>query len=810
MTDILFGQSYYLRFDPKLWAAQQPYPPLGTLYAAAVMRQAGYDVALFDAMLAESEAEWAAALDAHRPRFAVIYEDNFNYLTKMCLLRMREAAFTMSTLAAARGCTVIVAGSDASDHSAAYLRAGAHYVLLGEGEATLVELIDRLTGRTATPLGDIAGLAHCADGRPHTNPPRPPIADVDALPFPAWDLVDVARYRHIWRERHGYYSMNMVTTRGCPYHCNWCAKPIWGQRYHSRSPECVAKEMRWLKEAYAPDHVWFADDIMGLKPGWWARFADAVEAHDARLPFKCLSRADLIMRNEADVAALARAGADIVWLGAESGSQRILNAMEKGTTVAQIRDAAGRLHEAGVRVGFFLQFGYPGETRDDIEATLQLVRDGRPDDIGMSVSYPLPGTKFHASVRAQLSVKQNWIDSADLDMLYEGPFSTPFYRQLHVVLHKEFRARRAIDQARRVAAHPAQWRPAHARALAGAAYRLATLPAARARLNRLADAPPTPIHSPAHMSLEEAAQPTPQEEGARGQGREQGSKGAGETNPLEPGTWNLEHKQYSPSHSENVAEAFSRKSTVYDIFGENHVNMARMRRKFYDHIATVMPAGGRLLEINAGTGQDAVELVRRGFRVHATDFAPGMIAAIEEKRARLGLGDRLTVESLSFTDLDRLAGGPFDGLYSNSGGLNCIADLTAVTRHLPRLLRPGARATVVIMPRICPWELAVIPKDARVGTRRLRPGGTLAHVEGVHFMTTYFSAAAVRRAFGPRFRAVRQEGLSVFTPTADNKTFAINHPRLFARLVRLDDALAPRWPFNGWGDFFILTMEYLG
>jgi len=824
MTDILFGQSYYLRFDPKLWAAQQPYPPLGTLYAAAVMRRAGYDVALFDAMLAESEAEWAAALDAHQPRFAVIYEDNFNYLTKMCLLRMRQAAFTMSAMAAARGYTVIVAGSDASDHSAAYLSAGAHYVLLGEGEATLLELIDRLAGRTTTPLSDIAGLAHCADGRPHANPRRPPIADVDALPFPAWDLVDVERYRHLWRERHGAYSMNMVTTRGCPYHCNWCAKPIWGQRYHSRSPECVAAEMRWLKETYAPDHIWFADDIMGLKPGWWARFAEAVEARDARLPFKCLSRADLIMRNEADVAALARAGADIVWLGAESGSQRILNAMEKGTTVEQIRDAAQRLHEAGVRVGFFLQFGYPGETRDDIEATLQLVRDGRPDDIGMSVSYPLPGTKFHTAVRAQLSAKQNWIDSADLDMLYEGPFSTAFYRQLHGVLHKEFRARRALDEARRVAAHPAQWRPAHVRALAGAAYRRATLPAARARLNRLADAPPTAVRPPIHMSLEEAARPTPQEEeekrnaegrgGARRDAEEESivlsPPNSASSLRVSPRSSSFSPDSMQESHYDNVAEAFSRKSTIYDAFGENHANMARMRRKFYDHVAAVMPAGGRLLEINAGTGQDAVELVRRGFRVHATDFAPGMIAAIEEKRARLGLGERLTVEALSFTDLDRLAGGPFDGLISNSGGLNCIADLTAVTRHLPRLLRPGARATVVVMPRICPWELAVIPKDARVGTRRLRPGGILAHVEGVHFMTYYFSAAAVRRAFGPRFRPLRQEGLSVFTPTADNKTFAVNHPRLFDRLVRLDDALAPHWPFNGWGDFFILTMEFLG
>ena len=512
MVDILFGQSYYLRFDPKLWAAQQPYPPLGTLYAAAVMRRAGYSVTLFDAMLAESEAEWAAALDTHRPRFAVIYEDNFNYLSKMCLLRMRQAAFTMTAMAAGRGCTVIIAGSDASDHSAAYLRAGAHYVLLGEGEETLAELLDQLTGRTTTPLSDIRGLAYLDDDRPRANPRRAPIDDLDALPFPAWDLVDVERYRRLWRMRHGRYSMNLVTTRGCPYHCNWCAKPIWGQRYHSRSPECVAEEMRWLKETYRPDHIWFADDIVGLKPGWWTQFADAMAARQAQLPFKCLSRADLIMRSEADVLALARAGAEIVWMGAESGSQRILNAMEKGTTVAQIRDASQRLHAAGVRVGFFLQFGYPGETRADIEATLQIVRDCRPDDIGMSVSYPLPGTKFYGNVRAQLSDKQNWIDSSDLDMLYQGPFSSDFYRQLHVVLHKEFRARRALDEARRVATRPGQWRPGHVRALGGAIVRLATLPAARARLDQLAAAPVAAIQPAIPMPLEEAARPTPQPE----------------------------------------------------------------------------------------------------------------------------------------------------------------------------------------------------------------------------------------------------------------------------------------------------------
>lgn len=511
-SKILFGQSYYLRFDPKLWAAMQPYPPLGSMYAASFIRQQGYEVALFDAMLATSEEEWAQALADTRPGYAVIYEDNFNYLSKMCLLRMRQAAFTMTRMAKAQGCTVIIGGSDATDQAEAYLQQGADYVLQGEGEETLAELLASLTGRTSTPAQEIAGLAYHTPAGTHRNPRRPDIKQVDALPFPAWDLIDVPRYRKIWLERHGYYAMNMVTTRGCPYHCNWCAKPIWGQRYNSRSPQNVVAELKWLKETYRPDHIWFADDIMGLKPRWWQQFADEVEAQQAMVPFKCLSRADLVVRSEQDVDALRRAGCQIVWMGAESGSQAVLDAMEKGTTVAQIYEATRRLHAAGIQVGFFLQFGYPGETRADIEKTLQMVRDCQPDDVGMSVSYPLPGTKFYENVRLQLGEQQNWQDSADLAMMYQGPFTTAFYRQLHVVLHKEFRSRKAWAAWRRGLSRPGTLRSYHLRELAATPYRLATLPLARARLNRLArQTHPHTLATLPHMPLQEAAQPTPQE-----------------------------------------------------------------------------------------------------------------------------------------------------------------------------------------------------------------------------------------------------------------------------------------------------------
>jgi anaerobic magnesium-protoporphyrin IX monomethyl ester cyclase len=383
---------------------------------------------------------------------------------------------------------VVVAGSDATDHAQAYVDAGADYVLIGEGEETLGELLDRLHDRPAPALDEILGLAYARDGQLHSAPRRPDLKELDRLPFPAWDLVDIDRYRTIWTEHHGYYSMNIATSRGCPYHCNWCAKPIWGQRYHVRSAENVASEVAWLKQTYSPDHIWFVDDIFGLIPGWMEQFADLVEAKNARLPFKSLQRVDLILKGNT-IDALRRAGARRIWMGAESGSQKILDAMEKGTQVENIYEAARRLHAAGIEVGFFLQFGYPGETRQDVEQTLQMVRDCRPDDIGMSVSYPLPGTRFFAAVQHELGSKQNWQDSEDLAMLYHGPFSTAFYRWLHRVLHREFRAQRAWDQLVPALRRPGTLRLKHLRLLRSVVYSKLALPILRLELERRARAP---------------------------------------------------------------------------------------------------------------------------------------------------------------------------------------------------------------------------------------------------------------------------------------------------------------------------------
>jgi anaerobic magnesium-protoporphyrin IX monomethyl ester cyclase len=283
----------------------------------------------------------------------------------------------------------------------------------------------------------VPGLAYLEPGNGQIvfTAQRPQRADLDQLPFPAREMADMNRYSSIWRTHHGKASTNLVASRGCPFRCNWCAKPIYGSRYLVRSAESVAEEMQLLKREYGIEHLWFADDIFALNRRWVREFAEAVERRDAAIPFKIQSRADLMTAGT--VAALKRAGCEEVWMGAESGSQAILNAMDKTLTVASIQSARARLGAAGIRAAFFLQFGYPGETLKEIEETIRLVRNCRPDDIGVSVSYPLPGTVFHERVRQQLGAKRNWIDSQDLSVMFRAAYTDEFYRALRNALHFE-------------------------------------------------------------------------------------------------------------------------------------------------------------------------------------------------------------------------------------------------------------------------------------------------------------------------------------------------------------------------------------
>ncbi len=442
-TPILLAHSYYLRYDPKQLRRMKPYPPLATLGTAALLRKEGFSVHVFDAMLAAGVRDFCALLEETGPSIVGLVEDNFNFLTKMCTVRMREAALEMIRAAKELGCRVAVNGSDANDCPHLYLAAGADAVILGEPEYTLVDLVRLWSRDRDAPLDQVAGLAlpgvsPQSNGREtgvRRTPPRLGLGDLDALPFPDWTLVDVDRYREAWTAAHGRLSWNMVASRGCPYRCNWCAKPLFGSRYVQRSPANVAEELRQLRESVGPDHVWFADDIFGLTARWIGVFAAEVTRRKARTPFTIQSRVNL-MKPEV-VEDLAAAGAEEVWLGVESGSQDILDAMDKGTTIEQVRIGTRSLKAHGVRACWFIQLGYLGEEWADILLTRDLLREERPDDIGVSVSYPLPGTKFHQIVREQLGSKTRWVDSDELAMMFRGTYDTAFYRRVRNLLHEE-------------------------------------------------------------------------------------------------------------------------------------------------------------------------------------------------------------------------------------------------------------------------------------------------------------------------------------------------------------------------------------
>jgi anaerobic magnesium-protoporphyrin IX monomethyl ester cyclase len=436
VADILLAHSYHLPYDPKQVRKMQPYPPLGTLYAATALRQHGFSAAVFDPMLQDPVSGFIEMLRREKPAILAIYEDDFNFLSKMCLTRMRDVAWQLAQTARETGAIVIAHGSDATDHAREYLQNGADFVLVGEAEQSLVELCASILAGGALPK-EITGVMHLnAEGnlvQSSARPPRNP--DWKNLVRPARELIDLEPYRKAWVSAHGYFSTNVVASRGCPYRCNWCAKPISGNKFQLRPAELVAAEICELKEVHGAEHIWFGDDIFALDLRWVKQFADAIELCDCALPFKIQSRADLM--SEETVASLKRAGCAEVWMGVESGSQRVLDAMDKGLRVGEIRVARERLGDAGIRACYFLQFGYPGEHWEDIQKTIELVRATRPDDIGVSFSYPLPGTPFFERVQEQIGAKSNWTDSDDLCLMFTAAYKDEFYLALRNALHAE-------------------------------------------------------------------------------------------------------------------------------------------------------------------------------------------------------------------------------------------------------------------------------------------------------------------------------------------------------------------------------------
>jgi anaerobic magnesium-protoporphyrin IX monomethyl ester cyclase len=350
------------------------------------------------------------------------------------------------------GWLVVVGGPEPGAYELEYLAAGAHVVVRGEGERTMAELADVLKHGKTSELHKVAGISYLDDaGSMVATGPRAQIEDLDAQPWPARDAIDLSKYINTWRDAHGQGSVSLITARGCPYKCRWCSHQVFGQTHRRRDPIRVVDELEWLIQNYSPDMFWVADDVFTIHHGWLTKFAAEMKRRSLHLPFECISRADRMSPEVVEL--LSELGCFRIWVGSESGSQKILDSMQRGVTVQQVQRAIDLCRNAGIQTGMFLMWGYEGEELQDIEATIEHVKRSDPDVFLTTVSYPIRGTPYYEEVRSKLVQLNDWKGSSDREIVIRGRHSRRFYDLADQLLRDEVAFHRAQKSGRLVDPH---------------------------------------------------------------------------------------------------------------------------------------------------------------------------------------------------------------------------------------------------------------------------------------------------------------------------------------------------------------------
>jgi radical SAM superfamily enzyme YgiQ (UPF0313 family) len=388
--DILLTHAYFLGEDPTERRVMRPYVPLGILSLSAYLEREGFSTGVFDSTFETPDA-FRTLCERIRPPIVGI---SVNMMT-------RGNAVRMILTARKSGARVIVGGPEPALYAEQFLEAGADVVVIGEGEETLLALMKSFSSGQPE-LGSIDGIAYSAAGRVERTRARAHLANISTLPLPAREKVDLKRYLSAWKSHHGYSSLSVSTMRGCPYTCAWCSHAVYGESYRRREPAAVARELQMLLQAYAPDMFWFADDVFTISKKWILQFQEELESLGVKIAYECITRADRM--DEEVVIALHSTGCKRVWIGTESGSQRILDSMSRGVTVEEVAEATRLARRAGIEVGYFLMLGYDGETRDDVELTVRHLRNTKPDLVLTTVAYPIKGTRFYELMRGRMNV----------------------------------------------------------------------------------------------------------------------------------------------------------------------------------------------------------------------------------------------------------------------------------------------------------------------------------------------------------------------------------------------------------------------
>ncbi len=413
--DILLAHGYFLYEDEHEKAVMRPYPPLGILHLSSYLKQQGFDVGVFDSTF-QYMVDFESYVARERPSVVGLYT---NLMTKQNILRMMRFAKSY-------GCKVVLGGPEPPYYAKDYLQRGADVIVRGEGELTLAELLRHLAKCGMRGLYSINGIAFLDDDCDLVvTMPRAFIRNLSDLPWPDREAIDIPEYMRIWKENHGQSSISVIHARGCAYSCSWCSHSVYGTSHRRRTPEDAADELLWIKETYDPDLIWYADDVFAINHRWLYEYHEHLKQRDVRIPFECISRADRL--NQQVVDTLAEMGCYRLWNGSESGSQRILDQMNRKVTVDDVREKTHMLQRAGIETGMFIMLGYEGEEIADIEATVKHLKACNPDIFLTTVAYPIKGTPYYAKVETDVLASHDWEERSDRDLTVAGRHSRRFY-----------------------------------------------------------------------------------------------------------------------------------------------------------------------------------------------------------------------------------------------------------------------------------------------------------------------------------------------------------------------------------------------
>lgn len=420
---ILFTHGYFLSEDIKELQIMRPYVPLGILYISAYLEEHGYQNEVFDSTFSTLE-KLKQKLVEDKPDVVAVYT---NLMTKLNVLKIIEFIREEESLAATK---IFLGGPEVRNYAENFLRYGADVIIIGEGEETMLELIihfsDIKQSRTKA-LQQIKGIAYLENEKCNITPERPLIKDINALPFPNRKKIDFTNYLNGWKTHHGYSMMSVNTMRGCPYSCKWCSRAVYGGTYRRRSPQLVAQELKQIKEIYNPDMIWFVDDVFTIHHKWLTEFADEVKKQNAIISYEIISRADRL--NEEVIKTLKASGCFRIWVGAESGSQKIIDAMDRRVDVMKTREMIQLAKYHGLEAGTFIMLGYPGETKQDIKETIEHLIQANPSQYTITIAYPIKGTELYDEVKNEfLNQHMDWETTTDRDIDFKRTYPKQYYQ----------------------------------------------------------------------------------------------------------------------------------------------------------------------------------------------------------------------------------------------------------------------------------------------------------------------------------------------------------------------------------------------